>query len=90
MYVLFAMRSKLWIDIFVLMMFLRKEDFPCPFFSAYKEGKPGRQVCTMPGLSGESRGRRVFGRGVADTTLVGWRTCFTLFFGAIDGNVLQS
>ena len=32
MYVLFTMWSKLWIDIFVLMMFLRKEDFPCPFF----------------------------------------------------------
>ena len=71
------MWSKLWIDIFVLMMFLRKEDFPCPFFLPSK--KPGRQVCTMLGLSGESRGRRVFSRGVADATLVGWRTCFTLF-----------
>ena len=59
--------------------FFKKKTFIARFFSAYKEGKPGRQVCTMPGLSGESRGRRVFGRGVADATLVGWRTCFTLF-----------
>ena len=57
-----------------------KRRLSLPVFSAYKEGKPGRQVCTMPGLSRESRGRRVFGRGVADATLVGWRTCFTLFF----------
>ena len=41
MYVLFTMWSKWWIDIFVLMMFLRKEDFPCPFFLPTKKGKLG-------------------------------------------------
>ena len=61
------------------MMFLRKEDFPCPFFSAFNEGKPGKQVCMMPGLSGKSRRGRVFGRGVADATLVGGRICFCEF-----------
>ena len=79
-YVLFAMWSKLWIDIFVLMMFLRKEDFSLPvFFSAHNEGKPGRQVCMIPGLSEESCGPRVFGRGVPDATLVDGRIFFTLF-----------
>ena len=44
-------------------------------------GKPGRQVCMMPGFSQESRGRQVFefGQGVADATLVGRRICFTFF-----------
>ena len=41
MYVLFTMWSKLWIDIFVLMMFLRKEDFPCPFFLPTMKGNLG-------------------------------------------------
>ena len=50
-----------------------------PVFPADNEGKPGRQVCMMPGLSGESRGRRVFGRGVADATLVDGRM-FSPFF----------
>ena len=41
MYVLFTMWSKLWIDIFVLMMFLRKEDFPCPFFFCLQRRETG-------------------------------------------------
>ena len=61
-----------------------------PVFSAYNERKTGRQVCMMPGLSGEARGRRAFGRIVADAMLVDGRIFFTHFVGAIDGNVLQS
>ena len=41
MYVLFTMWSKLWIDIFVLMMFLRKENFLCRFFLPSKKGNLG-------------------------------------------------
>ena len=41
MYILFTMWSKLWMDIFVLVMFLRKEDFPCPFFLPALKGNLG-------------------------------------------------
>ena len=54
-------------------------------FSAHNEGKPGRQVCMMPGLSGESCGRRVFGRGAADATLVDGRLFFTHFSEPLTG-----
>ena len=70
--------------------FSSKGRLSLPVFSAYNETKPGRQACMMPGLSGELRGRRAFSRGVADATLVDGGIFFTLFFGATDGNVLQS
>ena len=60
--------------------FLRKKDFlKIAVSSVCNGGKPGKQVCMMPGLSGESRGRQIFGHGVADATIVGRRICCTFF-----------
>ena len=79
------MWSKLWIDIFVLMMFLRKEDFPCPFLLSKMEGS----------LHDPWTFRR---RGDDEFLAVelqmprSWMGEYfsPFFFGAIDGNVLQS
>ena len=56
----------------------KKKDF-LAVSSVCNGGKPGKQVCMMPGLSGESHGRQIFGHGVADATIVGRRICCTFF-----------
>ena len=60
-----------------------------PVSSVYNEGSLGGKFAWCLDFQ-ETRGRRVFGHGVADATLVDRRIFFTLIFGAIYGNVLQS
>ena len=69
--------------------FFERKTFLARFFCLQWGEIYRRQVHMMAGLSGESCGRWVFGHGVSYATLVGGRICFTFFFRAIDGNVLQ-